>query len=145
MEEMRKIEFNISAKNIIENCVRGFDVVIYFDREEKKWKVASLSSGEVFNPKYFVEVWRRKADDILDTPTEEDYYAFKNMVEEGRIQKEKANQVKSLVREGYDFYDACEKVGIDVEEIIREAALGILEDEMEKIEEEANEMLKEMV
>jgi len=99
-----EIEFDVTAKDIIENCVRGFDVVIYFDREEGKWKVSYISSGERLNPKYYIEVWREKANDILDTPN--------------------------------SFYEACEKAGIDVEAIVREAALGILEDEMEKIEEE---------
>ena len=131
-----EIEFDVTAKDIIENCVRGFDVVIYFDREEGKWKVSYISSGERLNPKYYIEVWREKANDILDTPSEEDYYAFQNMVEEGKIEKEKAEKVEKLMEEGYSFYEACEKAGIDVEAIVREAALGILEDEMEKIEEE---------
>ncbi len=133
------VKFDISAKDIIENCVASFDVVIYFDREEGKWKVSYLSSGERLNPKYCIEVWREKANDILDTPSEEDYYAFENMVEEGKIQKEKAEKVKKLMEEGYSFYEACEEVGINVKEIVREAALGILEDEIEKIEEEVRE------
>ena len=131
-----KVDFDISAKDIMEHCTRGFDVVIYFDREKGKWEVSRISSGESLNPKYYIEVWRQKANDILDTPSEEDYYAFENMVGEGKIPKEKADRVMSLMEKGYTFYEACEEVGIDVEEIIREAALGILEDEMEKIEEE---------
>ena len=138
-------EFGITAKDIIENCIRGFDVVIYFHREKGKWEVSSLSSGERLNPKYYIEVWRQKANDILDTPSEEDYYAFENMVEEGKIPKEKADRVMSLTEKGYTLYEACEEVGIDVEEIVRESALGILEYEIEKIEKEVRENTLEIL